>query len=113
MAQAFVELEAQAEASNLAHAEWLALLLDREAANRGTKRFQTRLRAAQHRKSKRPRSSGFANRTSQSARRAPPRPAAIRPEQLLSALLLCKRFTASGRNARLMEQLDYNLLYRR
>ncbi len=41
MAQAFVELEAQAEASNLAHAEWLALLLDREAANRGTKRFQT------------------------------------------------------------------------
>jgi hypothetical protein len=27
----------------LAHAEWLALLLDREAANRNTKRFQTRL----------------------------------------------------------------------
>jgi hypothetical protein len=34
MAQAFVELEAQEEARNLAHAEWLALLLDREAANR-------------------------------------------------------------------------------
>jgi hypothetical protein len=29
MAQAFVELEAQDEVRNLAHAEWLALLLDR------------------------------------------------------------------------------------
>jgi hypothetical protein len=28
------------------HAEWLALLLDREAANRNTKRFQSRLRSA-------------------------------------------------------------------
>ena len=46
MAQAFVELEAQEEAGNLAHAEWLALLLDREAANRNTKRFQSRLRSA-------------------------------------------------------------------
>ena len=43
MAQAFVELEAQEEAGNLAHAEWLALLLDREAASRNTKRFQTRV----------------------------------------------------------------------
>ena len=34
------------EARNLAHAEWLALLLDREAADRGTRRFHTRLRAA-------------------------------------------------------------------
>src|SRR5262245_29278228 len=42
MAQAFVELEAQDEVRNLAHAEWLALLLDREAANRNTKCFQTR-----------------------------------------------------------------------
>ena len=33
------------EPSNLAHPEWLALLLDREAANRNTKRFQSRLRA--------------------------------------------------------------------
>jgi DNA replication protein DnaC len=33
-------------ARNLAHAEWLALLLDREAADRGTGRFLTRLRAA-------------------------------------------------------------------
>jgi DNA replication protein DnaC len=51
MAQAFVEIEAQEQARNLAHAEWLALLLDREAANRGTKRFQTRLRAARLRHS--------------------------------------------------------------
>src|SRR6202035_2696871 len=45
MVQAFIELEAQEEARNLAHAEWLALLLDREAADRGTRRFQFRLRA--------------------------------------------------------------------
>lgn len=51
MAQAFVELEAQEETGNLAHAEWLALLLDREAANRSTKRFQTRLRSARLRHS--------------------------------------------------------------
>ena len=46
MAQAFVDLEAQEEVRNLTHAEWLALLLDRELANRNTRRFQTRLRAA-------------------------------------------------------------------
>jgi DNA replication protein DnaC len=46
MAEAFVELEAQDDARTLTHGEWLALLLDREAAQRGTKRFQTRLRAA-------------------------------------------------------------------
>ena len=46
MAQAFVEIEAQEQAHALAHAEWLALLLDREAANRNTRRFHTRLRAA-------------------------------------------------------------------
>jgi IstB-like ATP binding protein len=51
MAQAFVELETQEEVGNLAHAEWLALLLDREAANRNTRRFQTRLRAARLRHS--------------------------------------------------------------
>ena len=34
-----------------AHAEWLALLLDREAASRSTRRFQTRLRAARLRHS--------------------------------------------------------------
>jgi DNA replication protein DnaC len=46
MADAFVELLNQAQAAELAHAEWLALLLDREAANRNTRRFQVRLRAA-------------------------------------------------------------------
>lgn len=51
MAQAFVELEAQEEVHNLAHAEWLALLLDREAASRNTRRFQTRLRSARLRHS--------------------------------------------------------------
>jgi DNA replication protein DnaC len=51
MVQAFIELEAQEEVRNLAHAEWLALLLDREAADRGTRRFQTRLRAARLRHS--------------------------------------------------------------
>src|ERR1700751_4405562 len=51
MAQAFVELEAQEETRDLAHAEWLALLLDREAANRNTRRFQIRLRAVQLRHS--------------------------------------------------------------
>jgi hypothetical protein len=44
MAPAFVDLEAQEEVRNLTHAEWLALLLDREVANRNTRRFQTRLR---------------------------------------------------------------------
>jgi DNA replication protein DnaC len=51
MVQAFIELEAQEETRNLAHAEWLALLLDREAADRGTRRFQIRLRAARLRHS--------------------------------------------------------------
>jgi DNA replication protein DnaC len=46
MAHAFVELEAQDQANELNHAEWLALLLDREVASRDTRRFQTRLRAA-------------------------------------------------------------------
>jgi DNA replication protein DnaC len=51
MVQAFIELEAQEETRNLAHAEWLAFLLDREAADRGTRRFQARLRAARLRHS--------------------------------------------------------------
>jgi IstB-like ATP binding protein len=46
MADAFVELEQQDAARDLTHAEWLALLLDREIANRTTKRTQIRLRAA-------------------------------------------------------------------
>jgi DNA replication protein DnaC len=51
MVQAFIELEAQEEARNLAHAEWLALLLDRETASRSTRRFQTRLKSARLRHS--------------------------------------------------------------
>lgn len=46
MAEAFAELQSQDSANDLGHAEWLALLLDRETANRTTKRFKTRLRAA-------------------------------------------------------------------
>ena len=34
MADAFVELQAQGASNDLGHAEWLALLLDREAADR-------------------------------------------------------------------------------
>jgi len=46
MADAFVELQAQDSSDELGHAEWLALLIDREAVNRNTKRFQTRMRTA-------------------------------------------------------------------
>jgi DNA replication protein DnaC len=46
MADAFIELEAQDRAKDLGHAEWLALLVDREAASRNTRRVQSRLKAA-------------------------------------------------------------------
>jgi len=46
MADAFAELQSQDGATDLAHAEWLGLLIDREVANRTTKRFQTRMRTA-------------------------------------------------------------------
>ena len=46
MADAFAELQQQDAARDLGHAEWLALLLDREAASRNSKRFQSRLKAA-------------------------------------------------------------------
>jgi DNA replication protein DnaC len=46
MADAFLELEQQDAARDLTHAEWLALLLDREIANRTTQRTKIRLRAA-------------------------------------------------------------------
>ena len=51
MADSFAELQTQDRAKDLGHAEWLALLLDREAADRGTRRFQTRLRVARLRHS--------------------------------------------------------------
>ena len=46
MADAFAELQTQDGADDLAHAEWLGLLVDREVVNRSTKRFQTRMRTA-------------------------------------------------------------------
>jgi len=46
MADAFTELQTQDGTDDLGHAEWLGLLIDRETANRTTKRFQTRMRAA-------------------------------------------------------------------
>ena len=46
MADAFAELQQQADAATLSHAEWLGLLIDREATNRSTKRYQTRMLAA-------------------------------------------------------------------
>ena len=46
MADAFAELQTQDATADLSHAEWLALLIDREVADRTTKRFQSRMRAA-------------------------------------------------------------------
>lgn len=46
MADAFVEPASQDAAGDMRHAEWLGLLLDRESANRTTKRYKTRLRSA-------------------------------------------------------------------
>lgn len=46
MAMGFKDLEAQSEARSLEHAEWLALLLDREVTLRRQKRFEARARAA-------------------------------------------------------------------
>lgn len=46
MAEAFTELQTQDGAATLGHAEWLGLLIDREAASRETKRFESRLRSA-------------------------------------------------------------------
>jgi DNA replication protein DnaC len=46
MAKAFVDIEAAGEAASLGHAEWLALMLEREASLRRDKRFSARLRYA-------------------------------------------------------------------
>ncbi len=51
MAEAFVELQSQDHARDLAPAEWLALLLDREATHRDTQRYKSRLRNARLRHS--------------------------------------------------------------
>ena len=46
MAEAFAELESQDGTADLTHPEWLGLLIDREAASRDTKRFESRMRTA-------------------------------------------------------------------
>ena len=46
MAEAFAELQTQDGTASLSHAEWLGLLVDRETANRETKRFESRMRSA-------------------------------------------------------------------
>ena len=46
MADAFEELQSQDGTADLTHAEWLGLLIDREAASRETKRFESRMRTA-------------------------------------------------------------------
>jgi len=46
MAKAFADLTDADQAKDLAHADWLALLLDREASWRRDKRLTARLRAA-------------------------------------------------------------------
>jgi DNA replication protein DnaC len=46
MACAFLELEANPKSAELSHAEWLALLLDREATERYERRLRARLRYA-------------------------------------------------------------------
>ena len=51
MAKGFKELECQPEVTSLAHAEWLALLLDHEVTLRRQKRFESRARAAKLRQS--------------------------------------------------------------
>lgn len=46
MAEALEELQSQDGTADLTHAEWLGLLIDREAASRETKRFESRMRTA-------------------------------------------------------------------
>lgn len=46
MIEAFNELQLRDDAAALTHEEWFGLLLDREAANRETKRFESRMRSA-------------------------------------------------------------------
>ena len=46
MARAFAELQDNPTAAGLGHAEWLALLLDREATERSNRRLTARLRHA-------------------------------------------------------------------
>ncbi len=49
MAEAFAEMQTQDGTADLTHAEWLGLLIDREATSRETKRFESRMRTARPR----------------------------------------------------------------
>ena len=49
MARAFTQLDADPRAAELSHAEWLGLLLDREATERYQRRLRARLRYARRR----------------------------------------------------------------
>jgi DNA replication protein DnaC len=51
MAEAFAELIADGRSRSPDPVEWIGLMLDREQARRGTRRFQSRLRAAKLRHS--------------------------------------------------------------
>jgi hypothetical protein len=57
MARAFVELAANPTSTSLSHAEWLALLLDRESTERYERRLRARLRCARLRTTPLPRTS--------------------------------------------------------
>ena len=46
MAEAFAEMQTQDGSADMTHAEWLGLLIDREATSRDTKRFESRMRTA-------------------------------------------------------------------
>ena len=46
MARVFTELDANPQSAELSHAEWLGLLLDREATDRYERRLRARLRFA-------------------------------------------------------------------
>lgn len=49
MADTFAELQNQDASTHLGRAEWLGLLIEREVANRTTKRFESRMRTARPR----------------------------------------------------------------
>ena len=87
IADAFIELEQQDAAKDLTHAEWLALLLGREIANRTTKRRQIRLRARLRYARPRSRTSTTARNGSSAKRSSSSRLAAGLPTNAMSSAL--------------------------
>jgi IstB-like ATP binding protein len=67
MAKAFIDIEAGGEAASLGHAEWLALLLEREASLRRDKRLSKRLHYAKLRQQAASRTSTIAPRAASTA----------------------------------------------